>query len=68
MTTLPVHERIRRGLRRTYQISQLFGGLTFSTASISPVAAFPAGRFRSLRPRADDALMMQAESIIQRSS
>ena len=26
ITTLPVHERIRRGLRRTYQISQLFGG------------------------------------------
>ena len=25
--TLPPHERIRRGLRRTYQISQLFGGL-----------------------------------------
>ena len=28
VTTFPVHERIRRGLRRTYQISQLFGGLT----------------------------------------
>ena len=26
ITTLPVQERIRRGLRRTYQISQLFGG------------------------------------------
>ena len=28
ITDLPPHERIRRGLRRTYQISQLFGGLT----------------------------------------
>ena len=28
ITTLSVHERIRRGLRRTYQISQLFGGLS----------------------------------------
>src|SRR5215213_7237941 len=28
VTAFPVHERIRRGLRRTYQISQLFGGLS----------------------------------------
>ena len=28
ITDLPAHERIRRGLRRTYQISQLFGGLS----------------------------------------
>jgi branched-chain amino acid transport system ATP-binding protein len=28
ITALPPHERIRRGLRRTYQISQLFGGLS----------------------------------------
>ncbi|MCZ7596662.1 MAG: ATP-binding cassette domain-containing protein [Gammaproteobacteria bacterium] len=27
VTDLPVHERVRRGLRRTYQISQLFGNL-----------------------------------------
>ena len=26
--SLPTHERIRRGLRRTYQISQLFKGLS----------------------------------------
>ncbi|MEZ5738904.1 MAG: ATP-binding cassette domain-containing protein [Burkholderiaceae bacterium] len=28
VTTFPAHERIRRGLRRTYQISLLFGGLS----------------------------------------
>ena len=28
VTRFPSHERIRRGLRRTYQISQLFAGLT----------------------------------------
>ena len=28
VTAFPVYERIRRGLRRTYQISQLFAGLT----------------------------------------
>ena len=28
ITDLPPHERIRRGLRRTYQISQLFKGLS----------------------------------------
>src|SRR3546814_8854173 len=27
VTDLATHERVRRGLRRTYQISQLFGGL-----------------------------------------
>ena len=27
ITRFPTYERIRRGLRRTYQISQLFGGL-----------------------------------------
>src|SRR5580658_8529150 len=33
VTDFPVHERIRRGLKRTYQISQLFGGLTVIDSS-----------------------------------
>ena len=40
VTRFPAYERIRRGLRRTYQISQLFGGLSrASIRSSSPAAA-----------------------------
>jgi branched-chain amino acid transport system ATP-binding protein len=42
----PAHERIRRGLRRTYQISLLFTGLTVSTMSIWPAAGSRAGASR----------------------
>ena len=34
VTSFPAHERIRRGLRRTYQISLLFGGLSLSLIHI----------------------------------
>ena len=45
VTAFPPYERIRRGLRRTYQISALFPGLWCSTMSISPAAASRAGAF-----------------------
>ena len=47
VTTFPVHERIRRGLRRTYQISPAVRRADVrSTASSSPAAAFRAAVFR----------------------
>jgi branched-chain amino acid transport system ATP-binding protein len=64
ITTLPVQERIRRGLRRTYQISQLFGGLSVRDSVYLACRGVSRGRFSLSRPRADDRTMMQAESII----
>ena len=45
ITTLPVHERIRRGLRRTYQISQLFGGLSVRDSVYLACRGVSRGRF-----------------------
>jgi ABC-type branched-subunit amino acid transport system ATPase component len=39
ITDFPAQERIRRGLRRTYQISQLFGSLSVLQNVFSPAAA-----------------------------
>ncbi len=64
ITTLPVHERIRRGLRRTYQISQLFGGLAVRDSVYLACRGVSRGRFALTRPRADDRTMMQAELIL----
>ena len=51
ITHFPPYERIRRGLRRTYQISPCSPASRCRTMSISPAAAFRAGAFRPLRPR-----------------
>jgi branched-chain amino acid transport system ATP-binding protein len=64
ITTLPVHERIRRGLRRTYQISQLFGRLSVRDSVYLACRGVSRGRFALSRPRPDDRTMMQAESIV----
>jgi branched-chain amino acid transport system ATP-binding protein len=64
ITTVSVHERIRRGLRRTYQISQLFGGLSVRDSVYLACRGVSRGRFALTRPRADDVSMMQAESIL----
>jgi branched-chain amino acid transport system ATP-binding protein len=64
ITTLPVQERIRRGLRRTYQISQLFRGLSVRDSVYLACRGVSRGRFSLARPRTDDRTMMQAESII----
>jgi branched-chain amino acid transport system ATP-binding protein len=63
ITTLPVQERIRRGLRRTYQISQLFGGLSVRDSVYLACRGVSRGRFALTRPRMDDRTMMQAESL-----
>ena len=64
ITTLPVQERIRRGLRRTYQISQLFGGLSVRDSVYLACRGASRGRFALTRPRPDEPTMMQAESIL----
>ena len=65
ITVLPPHERIRRGLRRTYQISQLFGGLTVLQNVYLACRGVSGGRFSLLRVKPSDVTMAQAESILK---
>jgi len=64
ITVLPTHERIRRGLRRTYQISQLFRGLSVRDSVFLACRGVSRRRFSLLRPGPSDVNMEQAESII----
>src|SRR5215207_5404998 len=54
ITTFPAHERIRRGLRRTYQISLLFGGLNVLDNIFLACRGVSRRRYSLLRPRDDD--------------
>jgi branched-chain amino acid transport system ATP-binding protein len=65
VTVFPPHERIRRGLRRTYQISLLFGGLTVLDNVYLAVRGVSRGRFSLLRPRRNEALMQSAVELIE---
>jgi branched-chain amino acid transport system ATP-binding protein len=67
VTDFPVHERIRRGLRRTYQISQLFAGLTVIDSIFVACRGVSRRRLSLLRPRSADATRAQA-LIIARSA
>lgn len=61
----PAHERIRRGLRRTYQISLLFTGLTVLDNVYLACCGVSRGRFSFMRPRRNDALMASAEDLVR---
>ena len=64
VTVLPPQERIRRGLRRTYQISQLFRGLSVLDGIFLACRGVSGHRFSLLRPRPSDPNMAQAELIL----
>ena len=64
ITTLSVHERIRRGLRRTYQISQLFGGLSVRDSVYLACRGVSRGRFSFIRTRARDTIMQSVADLI----
>ena len=64
ITSFPTHERIRLGLRRTYQISLLFSRLSVSDNVFLACRGVARRRLSLLRPRARDAAMEQALSII----
>ena len=64
ITDFPPHERIRRGLRRTYQISLLFGGLSVIDNVYLACRGVSRGRFSLLRPRRNDALMQSAFDLV----
>jgi branched-chain amino acid transport system ATP-binding protein len=65
VTHFPPHERIRRGLRRTYQISALFTGLPVIDNVYLACCGVSRGRFSLLRPRRDDAVLQAAENLVQ---
>lgn len=63
ITAFPAQERIRRGLRRTYQISLLFSGLSVIDNVYLACLGVSRGRFSFLRARRDDALVASAEEL-----
>ena len=64
VTELPGHERIRRGLRRTYQISLLFDGLTVIDNVYLACRGIGRGRFSLRRPSDADSAMESAENLV----
>lgn len=64
VTELPSHERIRRGLRRTYQISLLFDGLTVIDNVYLACRGVSRGRFALRRPSDADSAMESAENLV----
>lgn len=63
ITSLPAHERIRRGLRRTYQISLPFRGLTIRDSLFLAVRGVSRARLSLVRPRADGPDMEAADRL-----
>ncbi len=61
---MPSYERARRGLRRTYQISLLFGGLTVIDNVFLACSGVKRGRYSLIRPRREDHTMESAETLI----
>lgn len=64
VTAFPPQERIRRGLRRTYQISSLFSGLSVLDNVYLACRGVSRNRFSLLRPRQDDALVHAAGNLV----
>src|SRR5580692_2095869 len=65
VTNFPPYERIRRGLRRTYQISALFPGLTVHDNVYLACCGVSRSRFSPFRPRSNDVLMQAADDLVQ---
>ena len=64
VTEFPVHERIRRGLRRTYQSSLLFRDLSVRDNLFLAARGVTRGRFSFLRPRSGDASSAAAAELL----
>jgi len=65
VTELPPHERIRRGLRRTYQSSLLFRDLTVRDNLFLAVRGVTSGRFSFVRPSVGDASRASAAQLLE---
>ena len=66
ITELPPHERIRKGMRRTYQSSLLFRNLSVRENLFLAVRGVANGRFSFLRPRATHASQRATTDLIER--
>ena len=64
VTQFPPHERTRRGLRRTYQISALFAGLSVIDNVYLACRGVSRNRYAFLRPGRADALHAGAEALV----
>jgi len=67
ITELPPHERIRKGLRRTYQSSLLFRELTVRDNLFLAVRGVATGRFSFLRARAGHASTFATNDLLERT-
>ncbi len=67
ITELPPHERIRKGLRRTYQSSLLFRDLTVRDNLFLAVRGVASGRFSLWRPGARAASRVATEELLERA-
>lgn len=67
VTELPPYERIRKGLRRTYQSSQLFRDLSVRDNLFLAVRGVSSGRFSALRPRARHPSQRAADDLLDRT-
>jgi branched-chain amino acid transport system ATP-binding protein len=66
ITDLAPHERIRRGLRRTYQSSLLFRSLTVRENLFLAIRGVSRGRFGLVRPRAAHASRVATQDLLER--
>jgi branched-chain amino acid transport system ATP-binding protein len=67
ITELPPHERIRKGLRRTYQSSLLFRDLTVRDNLFLAVRGVANGRFSLWRPRWNHASIVATQDLLERA-
>jgi branched-chain amino acid transport system ATP-binding protein len=67
ITALPPHERIRKGLRRTYQSSLLFRDLTVRDNVFLAVRGVAYGRYSFLRPRPSHASRVSTADLLERA-
>jgi branched-chain amino acid transport system ATP-binding protein len=67
ITMLPPHERIRKGLRRTYQSSLLFRDLTVRDNLFLAVRGVASGRFSFARAGANHASTVATNDLLERA-
>lgn len=64
ITEYPPYERIRRGIRRTYQISQLFNGLSVFDNVYLACRGVTRARYSLIRPQADEATVRSTGQLV----
>jgi len=65
VSKLTPQERVRRGLRRTYQISLLFGNLSVLDNVYLACRGVVGGRFSLLKPKVDEPALDQAVELVE---